>query len=189
MYYRDGRNPYGSRGGYVRDSRRDFNYDYARRRDMGYDYNRMKREYDYPEYDYGYPERDYADYGYEHDYGEYDMVRDRRNYHKSRMLNEEDIENWTKKLLEQLDQKEKPLFKMDDVIKKAEAMGIRFDKVTPYEFYVTVLMMLTDYKKSIASFSPEMYIKLAKDWLYDEDSSLKYGEKLAAYYNHIINEF
>lgn len=54
---------------------------------------------------------------------------------------------------------------------------------------MTVLMMLTDYKKSIASFSPEMYIKLAKDWLYDEDSSLKYGEKLAAYYNHIINEF
>lgn len=184
MYYRDGRNPYGAKGGYIRDSY----YDYARGR--RYDYARPKSEYDYLERDYGYPERDY---GYEDDYEYYDMARGRRDmrrdYNKSRMLNEEDLEHWTKKLAEQLEQKEKPLFKMDDIIKKAEAMGIRFDKFSPYEFYVTVLMMLTDYKKSIASLSPEMYIKLAKDWLCDEDSSVKYGEKLAAYYNYIINEF
>lgn len=187
MYYRDGRNPYGSRGGYIRDSRRDYDYDYgyeedfSRGRDRAYGRGDSRRDYDY-DYDYDMRRRDY-----DMRRRDYDMRG--RDYHKSRMLNEEDIEEWTRKLSEQLEPKEKPLFKMDEVIKKAETMGIRFDKFSPYEFYVTVLMMLTDYKKSISSLSPEMYIKLAKDWLCDEDSSVKYGEKLAAYYNHIINEF
>lgn len=188
MYYRDGRNPYGARGGYIRDSR-DFMMD--RRRD----YMDSRRD----DYDYEYDMRGRSDYDYDYEYSDrrdygdmrrdYNYDRRSRDYHKSKMLDEEDLERWTRKLTEQLEQKEKPLYKMDEIIKKAETMGVRFDKFTPYEFYVTVLMMLTDYKKSIASLSPEMYIKLAKDWLCDEDASLKYGEKLAAYYNHIVSEF
>ena len=75
---------------------------------------------------------------------------------------------------------------MEKVIKRAYDMSIEFDKFSEEEFYVTVLMLYTDYKDTIGKGNAEIYIKLAKDFLCDEDAELQYGEKLAAYYEDIV---
>lgn len=76
----DGRNPYGSKGGYV-DSR---SRDYRDRADMRYDRNyqedmRSGNDYrdrnDYAEYDSRQDYRDYAEYDMQRDYGDYEQHR------------------------------------------------------------------------------------------------------------------
>ena len=37
------------------------------------------------------------------------------------------------------------------------------------------------------SFNVDIYIRLAKDFLYDDDASVKYSEKLAKYYDEIVS--
>lgn len=82
---RDGRNPYGSRGGYVdsrsgRDYRgrgRDYNMEDMRgrdRADMRYG-NDYRDRNDYAEYDSRQDYRDYADYDMDRDYGDYQQSR------------------------------------------------------------------------------------------------------------------
>ena len=229
---RDGRNPYGSRGGYV-DSRRDYN-DYNR--DYRGDYNDYRRDYnDYNDYrggsDYDYrSDYDYADYGYEQDmdmrsrgydqgmdggypgysrgyaghYGNtpfevmqtgqfqtghmHDMrdYNDYRDYHQGKKLERKDTEMWSQKLMQKIDEKDKEMFKKEKVLRKAEEMGVRFDQFGPEEFYVTVLMVYTDYCKTLGNANIDLYIRLAKDWLMDDDAGVKNREKLSAYYHHIV---
>ena len=174
---RDGRNPYGSRGGYVRDSRGyDYNYDGRMMDRRGYDY--------YPFEVRGrvgsrYPE----DYNYDSDM-RYDYYP--RDGHST--MSEEELKHWGKKLLDEVNDKDRQYLKMESVIKKAEQMGIRFDEFTPYEYYITVLMMFTDYSKTLGTANYDIYIKLAKDWLCDEDVAAQYGKKLTAYYENVVND-
>lgn len=63
---------------------------------------------------------------------------------------------------------------------------VEFNKFNEDEFYVTVLMMYTDYKNTLGKGNVDIYIRLAKDFLCDEDASVKYGEKLAVYYEDIV---
>ena len=58
--------------------------------------------------------------------------------------------------------------------------------VKPEEFYVTVLMLYTDYKKVIGNASIDPYIHMAKEWLKDPDSNLKYSDKLIAYHDCVV---
>lgn len=44
----------------------------------------------------------------------------------------------------------------------------------------------TDYKNTLGKGNVDIYIRLAKDFLCDEDASVKYGEKLAVYYEDIV---
>lgn len=46
--------------------------------------------------------------------------------------------------------------------------------------------MYTDYKNTLGKGNVDIYIRLAKDFLCDEDASVKYGEKLAVYYEDIV---
>lgn len=160
-----GRNPYGPRGGYVRDSRA------GRRYDM--DYNYPRRDYDY-------------DYEREVDYA-YERPRYDGHYGHSEELDDRTLEHWTHELQEHLEPMHVNKFKMDGVVKKAEEMGVRFDKFTPHEFYATVIMLVSDFGKTLGMTNPDIYARLAKDWLCDEDAGVKYGEKLAAYYHNIVN--
>ena len=75
---------------------------------------------------------------------------------------------------------------MEKVIKRANDMRIEFDKFSEEEFYVTVLMLYTDYKDTIGKGNAEIYIKLAKDFLCDEDAEVQKKKKLAAYYEGIV---
>lgn len=221
----DGRNPYGSEGGYVVSRRargdrrmgRDYANDYPNRysdsenqrlnnqreesymrgreydghyepieimgRFNGYyggaeDYARGMREQDY---NYG---RDYSympyppymmDYGYGRDYaqgGEY--------------LSDKDLKMWADKLMRDVEEKDKQFLSRENIRKRADEMGIKFDKYSFEEFYVVVLMKYTDHCKTLGTANMDIYLKLAKDFFEDPDTAVRYGEKLAAYYDYIV---
>lgn len=134
--------------------------------------------------------RDRAMNDYGMDY-EYDMARGgRRDYgydYGGEMLEEKEIQHWTKKLEKEVEEKDKQFFTKENIKKKAEEMGIKFDKFSMEEFLVTTLMMYTDYCKTLGTANMEIYLRLAKDWLCDEDAGVKYGEKLAVYYDNIVD--
>lgn len=221
----DGRNPYGSEGGYVVSRRargdrrmgRDYANDYPNRysdsenqrlnnqreesymrgreydghyepieimgRFNGYyggaeDYARGMREQDY-NYgrDYGYmPYPPYMmDYGYGRDYaqgGEY--------------LSDKDLKMWADKLMRDVEDKDKQFLSRENIRKRADEMGIKFEKYSFEEFYVVVLMKYTDHCKTLGTANMDIYLKLAKDFFEDPDTAVRYGEKLAAYYDYIV---
>lgn len=201
---RDGRNPYGSRGGYItsRDPRRrDRNHempDYARvGRDYEEEYNqdyaraRMGRQRDMYGY---YPFEVMGRVGYEEMHDPYidDMMYDysrgrgMRDYAEGSMLTNRELMDWSQKLMQELEEKDKAYFKYDNIEKKAKEMGMTFDKYSFDEFYTTVLMMVTDYCKTLGTANPDVYLRLSKDFLEDKDSALKYSDKLSAYYDYVI---
>lgn len=134
--------------------------DRARNRDYTRDYERG--------YDRGYG-RDYAG-----DYGD--------------RLTREELNDWSKELMSEIEEKDRQMFSRENVLKKAQEMGIKFDEANEDEFYVTTLMMLTDYCKTLGTANMDLYLKLAKDWLWDEDAEIKGGEKLAVYFDNIVND-
>jgi hypothetical protein len=134
-------------------------HDYGRGRDYGYDM-RERRDYGY---DYGY--RDYGDYG--------------------ETLSDKELEHWEKKLMGQLDDRERQMFHKDTIMQKAKNMGKSMEGFGEKELYLTTLMVYTDYKQSIGQ-NPDLAIKLAYDWLADKDVAVKGAEKLAVYYDCIV---
>lgn len=199
---RDGRNPYGSRGGYItsRDPRRRDRMhgmeDYARGRDYGYEGpeypNREREERMYRDGHY-YPFEITGKMGYEEEmYDPYyqDMMYDYRgrgrDYAGAEMLSNRELMDWSQKLMKDVEEKDKAFFKYENVEKKAKDMGIQFDKFTFDEFYLVCLMMYTDYCKTLGTANMDIYLKLSKDWLQDQDSELKNSEKLYAYYYYVV---
>lgn len=199
---RDGRNPYGSRGGYItsRDPRRRDRMsgmsDYARGRDYGYEGpeypNREQEERMYRDGHY-YPFEITGKMGYEEEmYDPYyqDMMYDYRgrgrDYASAEMLSNRELMDWSQKLMKDVEEKDKAFFKYENIEKKAKDMGIQFDKFTFDEFYLVCLMMYTDYCKTLGTANMDIYLKLSKDWLQDQDSELKNSEKLYAYYYYVV---
>lgn len=200
---RDGRNPYGSRGGYItsRDPRRRDRAGYRGEYDMAHE-----REMEYPKEHrqdrHGfYPFEVMGRVGYEEMYDpryEEDMMYDyargksgryidgRYDYAGAEMLSNRELMEWSQKLLQEVEEKDKALFKYETIEKKAKDMGIKFDEFSFDEFYTTVLMVFTDYCKTLGTANIDIYLRLAKDWLCDEDVAVKYGEKLAYYYDYVV---
>lgn len=116
------------------------------------------------------------------DYNYYPMY----DGHNVQYLSEEDLEHWTKKLMEEVEDKDKAFFAHEHFKKKAEEMGVKFDKFIFEELLVTTLMMYTDYCKTLGKANMALYISLAKDWLEDDDVAVKGAEKLATYYDYIV---
>lgn len=140
--------------------------DYARgdyRRDYNMDYN---RDYDYRGGDYG--RYDYAGYGM--DYAQ-----------------EEELKYFEKKLMEQIEPNAKSMFEKQQIMSKAKANGIKFDNYSEEEFYIVVLMLVSDFGKTLGSSNADIYVKMAKDWLEDKDSNLKYSDKLYEYLEKIVD--
>ena len=233
----DGRNPYGSEGGYVVSRRargdrrmsRDYAYDHPNRygdsenqrlnsqreedyaRGRGYDehYEPIEimgrfngyyggaedyargRDYNYGEdyargrgrdYNYG---NDYArgrDYGYM-PYPPYMMDYTSQG---GEYLSDRDLQMWADKLMRDVEDKDKQFLSRENIRKRADEMGIKFDKYSFEEFYVVVLMKYTDHCKTLGTANMDIYLKLAKDFFEDPDTALRYGEKLAAYYYDIV---
>jgi len=151
--------------------------DEAYRRNSQYD-----REYD-RNYDYRYGDIDYRgrrDYrrgrDYRYDYG----------YDYADGLDDEELMEWSKELLEGVEPNMKQYFTKEAFERKVKDMGINYDKYDFSELYTTTLMLYDDYKKTLGTGSIDIYIRLAKDWLEDEDAEVKYGEKLATYYDEIV---
>lgn len=201
---RDGRNPYGSRGGYVtsRDPRRRDrmhgmeDYNYSRGRDYEYEGpeypNRERDERMYRDGHY-YPFEITGKMGYEEEmYTPYyqDMMYDYRgrgrDYAGAEMLSNRELMDWSQKLMQDVEEKDKAFFKYENIEKKAKDMGFKFDKYTFDEFYTAVLMSYTDHCKTLGTANMDIYLKLAKDFMEDSDTAVKYGEKLATYYDTIV---
>lgn len=135
-------------------------------------------------------------YGMNEDYARgrgYNMARGGRgrdygyDYGDMEYLEEEDIKEWEEKLKDELEEKDKQFFSKENIKHKAEQMGIKFDKYSMEEFMVTALMVYTDYCKTLGTANMDIYLRLAKDWLEDKDAGVKYGEKLASYYDSVVD--
>ena len=191
----------------MRDRRRDM----RARRDMRYDMRYSDRNA-YPEYDsrygdYNYSQSDYArgrmgsqssreydrhyEYPYMSDYarsrrtGRY--VRDRRDYGSGdEYLDEEELMEWQKDLMEEIEPQFKGQFEKNRVIQRGEEMGVKFKDYTEDEYYTTVLMMATDYGKTVGMNNTDIIFRLAVDWLEDDDVEVQGSEKLATYYDEIV---
>lgn len=123
--------------------------------------------------DYGYGRRDYGDYGYD-DYGDYGET-----------LSEEELKKWEHKLMGQLDEREKQMFKKEAIIPKFKQMGIEMKDFTEEELYVFTLAKYLDHKHSIGQ-NPDLAIKLAKDALCDQDIEYQGSEYLTKYFDTFV---
>ena len=138
------------------------------RRDYRYD---MRYDGNYPMY---YRGGDYR-YDYAGDYGE--------------NLSQEEIEHWKKKLMKEVDDKDKQFFETTNIEQRARQMGAEMKDYTPEELALTTVMAYTDYCKTLKKHlgnNMEVYVELAKDWLEDKDVAVKGGEKLAVYHDCIV---
>jgi hypothetical protein len=134
--------------------------DYGRGRDYGYD---MRGRGDYG-YDYGY---DYGDYG--------------------ESLSSEELQKWQHKLMEQLDEREKQMFRKEAIIPKFKQMGIEMKDFNEEELYTLTLAKYTDHKHSIGQ-NPDLAIKLAKDAMSDQDAKYKGSEWLCVYFDTFVED-
>lgn len=142
---------------------------------------------------YGMPEEDYArgsrmDYGYDmrgrgrmRDYGYYGD--DYGDYGET--LSEKELEEWNKKLFEQLDEREKQMFSKDAIMQRIHQMGKSMEGFGEKELYTATLAMYTDHKHSIGQ-NPDLAVKLGYDFLSDKDVAVKGAQKLAVYYDCIV---
>jgi len=207
---RDMRNPYGSRGGYVVSDRRggrDYEHgsmagvDMARSREYnssGYDRNDYR--YDYAmggrsgEYDREYS-RDNTNYGYDMNYypvrrsGYFNYntyggdMRSGRDYGENDYkLTPTEIRKWDKEL-----KTEGAPFNVEQVRQIAQQHNIRFDEFTPELLTAVANMMYTDYKDTVKG-DMSMFVKLAKDFLCDDDFDGEPEEKAYLYYTAIVNK-
>ena len=209
MRARDMRNPYGSRGGYVVSDRRGSDYGYSGMGDMARNgqYSSQQSDRHYPEYDYarngnsnqysGQSNRDsnyygdmtrrsgyfdYNTYDERGDYNDYDM-RGRRDYGEEEYkLTPTEIRKWDREL-KQTGAK----YTADQVRQIAQQHGIRFDEFTPELLTAVANMMYSDYNDTLRG-DITMYVKLAKDFLCDEDFDGTPEEKAYLYYNVIVNK-
>ena len=201
----DGRNPYGSRGGYV-SSRRPRGRD----RDME-DYGMPKGDYrrggmppmrDYNDYDmrgdmrrmdygsYDMRGRDYGDDYAGHDYADYGMDYGMRDYGEMEYgkMSHEDIEKWKKHMKNQ-DGTMGEHFKKEQVMQAARQIGVNPEEYgNEHIFGLVMNMMYSDYCAVAKKFGldrPDFYAELAKAFLNDKDFEGEPEEKVWLYYKFI----
>ena len=212
----DGRNPYGSRGGYVVSSRRvsrgrgrdrameDYGYDMTHERPVrGYEHEQeyrheddMRRR-DMEDYDMNY--YPYGSMGYHYppmDYG-YDYARrSRRDYgdHEEMeygKMSKKDFEKWGKSL-ENEDGSRGEHFKKEQAEQLARQMGIDVHSLGGAEVFAMAMnMKYADYCGVARKYGvdrPEYYADLAKAFLHDKDYKGNPEEKLWLYYKCIASE-
>lgn len=125
--------------------------------------------------------RPMSDYGYPMQYEMYGYGRSKPyDYSNGEMEYNEELNRW----IEKLKRYDKYGMTKEQLIQHSRQMGVSYKDYTEDEFYATYLMMQSDYKT--VSNDPNVYITLAKEFLEDDDSALKGGEKLCEYYYSII---
>ena len=208
MRNRDGRNPYGSRGGYVVSSRRDREYGGSMdRNDMDYNYSNYDERGRDNNYDYRYRDmndmrgrgnrgdREYGEDGryynpmtmgmperYDYYGNRYDMEFNEPE--KMRLTNRE-MKMW-KRNLENADGSHGEKYQMEQIMPIAQQLGIKFHEFSEEDLCMAVNMLYSDYCKVLGS-DLGMYVKLAKAFLEDDDFDGTGSEKLALYYKCIAS--
>jgi len=110
----------------------------------------------------------------------------REDYGEGEFLTDDELMEWSKELLDEVDEPHKSYFTKDNFDRKMQEMGIKEKDFSFSELYTVALMLFDDYKKTLGMANLDIYIKLARDWLEDEDAELKGSEKLSAYYDNIV---
>lgn len=177
----DKRNPYGSRGGYVRD--REDSHDYN---DMRKDYERMRKDYEDMRRDYE-RMRDSRDMDYRRDRDEDYRKRD---YGEPELFKKKDIETW-KSLMKNEDGTRGAHFHLDQVKRAAEKAGIDIEEFGEDVFCLAMNMEYSDKQKVAKKYGvdiPEYYADAAKAFLRDKDFEGKPEEKLYLYYKTIVEK-
>lgn len=143
----------------------------------------------------------YEDYGYDDGYNyddkDYRSHRsNRRDYGKSRdedfdygedcYLSKRELMEWSKELLNEVPEQDKSMFSRETIEKVAQDLSIDYKHFTFGELYVATLMLFSDFHKTLGGGNAELFIRLAKDFLEDDDIDLNGGEKLCAYYESIV---
>ena len=209
---RDMRNPYGSRGGYVMNGRRDRNYDYyAGNGSM--DYARQPRSSNgdryYPMYDYAmgsnYSQSNRQSYGRDANYdmnyypvrrmgyfdyntygSDYDM-RGGRDYGENEYkLNPSEMRKWEHEL-KNADGSHGAKFDVNQVQQIAQQLGIRFNEFSPELLTTMTNVMYSDYSNAIKT-DVAGYVKMAEAFLCDDDFDGTPDEKAYLYYTAIVNK-
>ena len=200
----DGRNPYGSRGGYVtshrvRRDREMEDYGMYRRGSMPpmRDYNDYDMRGDMRGRDYGDYNRDYADYEMHdmrgRDYGDYGMDYGVRDYGEMEYgkLSHKDIEKWKKNMKNQ-DGTIGEHFKKEQVAQYARQVGVNPEEFGgEHVFGLVMNMMYSDYCAVAKKFGldrPDFYAELAKAFLHDKDFGGEPEEKVWLYYKCIAEK-
>lgn len=183
---RDGRNPYGSRGGYVtdRDPRRDRGQEMPYYGNPQYDMRNMPPYMNGNPYDgnrgYDYRNNGYNGNGYD---GRGDM-----QYGK---LSREDLENWKRKL-ENDDGTRGEHFKKEQLENVARQMNIDVQKYGGMDiFCMAVNMIYSDYCNVAKKYGVDRidyYVDLAKAFFNDKDYSGNPEEKIWLYYKCIFSD-
>lgn len=169
----DGRNPYGSRGGYRRDYERDYG-----------DYGRDYADHDMRGNDYGMQDMRGRG-GYDRDYADYDM-RDYGEMEYGKMSHK-DIEKWKKHMKNQ-DGTMGEHFKKEQVMQAARQIGVNPEEYGEHIFPLVMNMMYSDYCAVAKKFGldrPDFYAELAKAFLNDKDFEGDPEEKVWLYYKCI----
>ena len=122
---------------------------------------------------YGYDMRGGYDYNY-NDYGDYGET-----------LSEEELEDWNKKLLSQLSDQEKQMFKKEAIMQRAKALKKPMEGFGEKELYTASLMWYTDNKELFGQ-NVDFAVKGGYGFLADKDVAVKGAEKLAVYYDCIV---
>lgn len=196
----DGRNPYGSRGGYVRSDRMGDYADYQQydarmgdRADYRTDYARNGRDYERSgqydgTYDYGYMnDMRGRDYARGRDYRSGDNGRDyAMDYAGGDKMSPEELKEWQKDLIREIDPQFRPMFEKAKVVQRAKEMGVKFDEYSEDEFVTTATMIATDYGKTVGMNNLDTILRMACNFLDDTDSELKGSEKLMAYHDYVV---
>lgn len=215
---RDGRNPYGSRGGYVVSSRRGRDYgrmgDYGRvseysskHSDMSHSRPMDERDWDYGERDYEW-NRDYRGdvrrvgnfeydtyYGDGRDYG-YDMNYDMRGRYDYGYDYADDYgENLTEEELKRWCQK--MMSELDEREKQMFSKEAILQRAKNMGIQFDKFSEMEFYVNVVKNYTdhkrsigenPDMAIKLAKDDFFDEDGQYKGSEWLAVYYDTFVED-
>jgi hypothetical protein len=141
------------------------------RNDYGYPMGVPYMQYPYYNYPRGYVDR--GDYG---DYGE--------------TLSVDELEKWDKKLLKKVEEKYKPFFTKENIVQRAKQKGFEMKEFGENELLTASLMQYTDlchYLKPFVGENLDAYIAAGYAFLVDDDAGVKGAEKLAVYYDNVVD--
>lgn len=106
-------------------------------------------------------------------------------------LTKEELDKWCKRLMHEVEEKDKHFFSKELVGQKAKQMNIQMDMFNEDELLIAMLLMYTDYGKILKPYvgtNMDLYIPLGKAFLMDEDSEVRGGEKLAMYHDVFVDD-
>lgn len=114
---------------------------------------------------------------------------DMKDAYRKRKLTTEEYKTWMDEM-EHADGGTGAMWSIEETTSVGKKVGVDFEKHDKMVFCVAMNMMYSDYCEVASKFNvnkPEFYACMAKAFLDDEDS-LKWGEKLSAYYNAVVDK-